>query len=44
MARTKSVNGNVKQFPLASQGCERCPYGAVCRFEGLAARAAEEAG
>jgi ATP-dependent helicase/DNAse subunit B len=31
-------------FPLASLGCERCPFGAVCRFEGLAARAAEEAG
>ncbi len=32
------------EFPVASQGCERCPYGAVCRFEGLAARAAQEAG
>lgn len=31
------------RFPVVSQGCERCPYGAVCRFEGLAARAAEEA-
>jgi len=30
------------RFPVVSQGCERCPWGAVCRFEGLAARAASE--
>jgi len=28
------------RFPIVSQGCERCPWGAVCRFEGLAVRAA----
>ncbi|MGC3997254.1 MAG: PD-(D/E)XK nuclease family protein [Anaeromyxobacter sp.] len=30
------------RFPIVSQGCGHCPYGAVCRFEGVAARAAEE--
>jgi hypothetical protein len=29
-------------FPIASRGCERCPFGAVCRFEGAAAAGAEE--
>jgi hypothetical protein len=26
------------EFPIASRSCERCPFGAVCRFEGVAAR------
>jgi hypothetical protein len=30
-------------FPIASRTCEGCPHGAVCRFEGAAARSAEEA-
>jgi hypothetical protein len=30
------------EFPIVSQGCDHCPHGAVCRFEGVAARAAEE--
>ena len=25
------------RFPVAPGGCERCPYGAVCRSEGLTA-------
>jgi ATP-dependent helicase/DNAse subunit B len=29
-------------FPIVSQGCDHCAYGAVCRFEGVAARGAEE--
>jgi hypothetical protein len=29
-------------FPIASRSCERCPFGAVCRFEGVAASGAEE--
>jgi RecB family exonuclease len=29
-------------FAIASRSCERCPFGAVCRFEGVAAAGAEE--
>jgi hypothetical protein len=31
-------------FPIASRSCERCPFGAVCRFEGVAAAGADEPG
>jgi hypothetical protein len=31
------------QFPVVSRGCEHCPYGAVCRFQTIAARRQEEA-
>ena len=31
-------------FPVASRTCDGCPRGAVCRFEGEAARADEEVG
>ncbi len=30
------------EFPIASRSCERCPFGAVCRFEGVAAAGGEE--
>jgi hypothetical protein len=30
------------EFPIVSQGCAHCPFGAVCRFEGVAARRSEE--
>ncbi len=29
-------------LPIASRSCTRCPFGAVCRFEGAAARDEEE--
>jgi RecB family exonuclease len=31
-------------LPVASRTCERCPYGAVCRFQGAAARSDAEEG
>jgi RecB family exonuclease len=30
------------RLPIASRSCARCPFGAVCRFEGAAARDEEE--
>ncbi len=30
------------ELPIASRSCTRCPFGAVCRFEGAAARDEEE--
>ena len=30
------------EFPIASRSCDRCPFGAVCRFEGVAAAGGEE--
>ncbi|HET8538886.1 MAG TPA: PD-(D/E)XK nuclease family protein, partial [Anaeromyxobacter sp.] len=30
------------EFPIASRSCERCPFGAVCRFEGVAASGGDE--
>jgi hypothetical protein len=30
------------RLPIASRSCARCPYGAVCRFEGVAARDEED--
>jgi len=37
-AVVERVNGmRAGRFPVAPEGCERCPYGAVCRFEGLSA-------
>jgi hypothetical protein len=32
------------ELPIASRSCARCPFGAVCRFEGAAARDEEELG
>jgi hypothetical protein len=29
-------------FAIASRSCDRCPFGAVCRFEGVAAAGADE--
>lgn len=37
----RSIRGGA--FPIASRSCEGCPHGAVCRFEGVAALAAEGA-
>jgi RecB family exonuclease len=31
-------------LPIASRSCARCPFGAVCRFEGAAARDEEDRG
>jgi hypothetical protein len=31
-------------LPIASRSCARCPFGAVCRFEGAAARDDEDRG
>jgi hypothetical protein len=31
-------------LPVASRTCEHCPYGAVCRFQGAAARSDGEEG
>ncbi len=30
------------EFPIVSRNCERCPFGAICRFEGVAAAGADE--
>jgi RecB family exonuclease len=30
------------EFPIAARSCAHCPFGAVCRFEGAAARDEEE--
>jgi hypothetical protein len=30
------------EFPIVSQGCTHCTFGAVCRFQGIAARRSEE--